>query len=71
MSEFLYEIKICVGAKIIADKISNTDCNKIPLNKKMIEGIIESERDLKIVFELKQIFQIKQYMKIKIIFTDK
>ena len=37
----------------------------------MIEGIIESERDLKIVFELKQIFQIKQYMKIKIIFTDK
>ena len=59
------------GAKIIDEIISNIDLIIIPLNKNIIDGIIENDNDLKALSFLKQIIQIKQYNIVKITFTTR
>ena len=57
---FLYESIIWLGANTMAAIISSTDLLAIPLNRNMIEGIIDSDSALKTLLFLKQISQIKQ-----------
>ena len=53
---------------MIDDTISKIDLLIIPLNKNIIEGIIDNANALKTLFFLKQIIHIKQYNITKIIF---
>ena len=57
---FLYEIIIWLGANNIDAIINSTDLLIIPLNKNIIEGMIESANALKTPLLLKHIIQIVQ-----------
>ena len=55
LAAFLYDIKMCAGANIIADINNKTDLHIIPLKRKMNAGIIDNDKDLNKLFFLKQI----------------
>ena len=57
--------------KIIANKIRGMYANITPLNKKIIDGIIDNVNALSLLFLFQQIIQNKQYNKHKIPLTIK
>ena len=58
-----------LGAKRTADMINGIERPIIPLSKKIVDGIMESESALKTPFFLKQIIHIRQYSATNITFT--